>query len=432
VAPVAVELAGRLSGGSPEPLVTADLTLVLETATRALQQGRAGEVLAALDRLWSDSLASDSPWYLRAAALEVLGRSADAEMVLRSAIAKLPRSAALLYLLGVHASARLQPDAALVASSHALRVHPDEPLLLVQHAALMRARDDSAAADTLLQRARSTAPQLPVDQWMQALSSLCGPTAHTARARTPSLTPVHVPALDATRDGSVDIADDPEAKSLLSRTVQLETSARALAPRVMAAPCTAEALTLLRTAVSLARSGRSAELHTLLSRLADAGDAVMRERGAQPGTRLPQTPTHLRRITPVHVAQITPPHPHRVTPSATSRLTPSGSNAPGTASADVDVAVRFGLALLDPPADAALRATRGRVRATPIATNFVPGMFGTTPPAVAPPAAVATLLAWPALVLAGGVILAAVVPPLRVPGVVLAVAGLVMLARRSR
>lgn len=164
-APIA--LAGRLENGHVLPDATA-LALSLETATRSLLNGRPEQVLADLDAVWSNQLTTDSPWYLRAAALQLLGRGGDAEQVLRDAIARLPRSAAMLYLLGVHAAAKNQPEAARLASDHALALHPNEPLLLLQRAALLHPE----AAASLLRQVQTMAPSLPSDQWLAALSGL--------------------------------------------------------------------------------------------------------------------------------------------------------------------------------------------------------------------------------------------------------------------
>jgi tetratricopeptide (TPR) repeat protein len=266
--PVPVTLAGRLAAAELGDLVsTANVEMTLEAATRALQHGRADDVLGILDPIWRDDVASDSPWYLRAAALEVLGRTSDAESILRDAIARLPRSAALLYLLGVHAAARGQGDAALVASAHALQVHPEEPLLLVQRAALRRAAGAHDDADALIARARWAAPDLPVDRWLELL---------------------------------------------------------------------------------------------------------------------------------------------------TERAMPASA--------------QFGLTLLEPTASAAARITRGHVRATPLGATYI---ASSQTHLRAVQRAQSRAVAWPALLLGGGVILAAMVPPLRAAGVALAVAGLIALARSS-
>jgi tetratricopeptide (TPR) repeat protein len=166
-----ITLAGRLDAGGQLPEATA-LALALEQATRAMGAGRADLVLSVLDPVWSDRLGSDSPWYLRTAALELLGRTSDAEQVMREAIARLPRSAAMLYLLGVHSTARGQLDAARLANDHALTLHPSEPLLLLQRAALMQASESATSLASLLEQVCTLAPTLPIAQWFTTLASL--------------------------------------------------------------------------------------------------------------------------------------------------------------------------------------------------------------------------------------------------------------------
>jgi hypothetical protein len=165
-----ITLAGRLDAGDLLPDVT-HLALALEAATRALQHGRADEVLAHLDAVWSQQLASDSPWYLRAAALELLGRVGDAEQVLRDAIARLPRSAAMLYLLGVHAAVTGQHDAAKLANDHALALHPTEPLLWAQRVALAQRDEPADTVHTLRSRLLSLTPADTAEQWVSTLTT---------------------------------------------------------------------------------------------------------------------------------------------------------------------------------------------------------------------------------------------------------------------
>ena len=175
-----ISLGGRLESGHPLPDTT-QLALALEAATRALQNGRGDAVLSELDAIWSSQLASDSPWYLRTGALQLLGRTTDAEQVLRDAIARLPRSAAILYLLGVHTAHRGQYEAARLASDHALAMHPTEPLLWLQRAALARASGSPAIAAEILARVQTENPGFAAAHWLSQLSRL-----GEQRGRTPT------------------------------------------------------------------------------------------------------------------------------------------------------------------------------------------------------------------------------------------------------
>ena len=199
-----ISLAGRLEHGDTVPETT-DLAMALESATRAMQKGRPDLVLSDLDRVWSDSLASDSPWYLRGAALQLLGRTSDSEQVLRNAVERLPRSAAILYLLGVHTSNRAHLDAAKIASDHAVALHPNEPLLWLQRAALAFRSGQTETAAALTAHAETLEPAFPVPQWLETLIALTEREAPAAGQRaTPviqravgRLTPASLPALDA-------------------------------------------------------------------------------------------------------------------------------------------------------------------------------------------------------------------------------------------
>ena len=176
-----ISLGGRLDTGDVLAETTR-LAMALEAATRALQNCRPEQVLSELDAIWSNHLSADSPWYLRTAALQLLGRMTDAEQVMRDAIERLPRSAALLYLLGVHTSFRGHPDAARLANDHALALHPTEPLLWLQRAALAAQFGMPDTAANILEQVRTLEPAYPATQWLATLIRLGGTAT---RAPTP-------------------------------------------------------------------------------------------------------------------------------------------------------------------------------------------------------------------------------------------------------
>ncbi len=195
-----ISLAGRLEAGDVLPETT-QLALALESATRALQHSRPDLVLSELDAVWSNQLAADSPWYLRAAALQLLGRTSDAEQVLRDAIAHLPRSAAMLYLLGVHTSQRGQTDAARLANDHALALHPTEPLLWLQRAALAQRSAAHETAMEILGHVQSMEPSFPASHWLATLARLGDPVLHrgtpVVQRAIPRLTPSPIPVIES-------------------------------------------------------------------------------------------------------------------------------------------------------------------------------------------------------------------------------------------
>lgn len=213
-----ITLAGRLDVGDTLPDTTR-LALALESATRALLHGRADQILSELDGVWSQQLAVDSPWYLRTAALQLLGRTSDAEQVLRDAIARLPRSAAMLYLLGVHTAHRGQYDAARLANDHALALHPTEPLLWLQRAALAEADAMHGTAEAMLQQVLKLDPSLPARQWLATLTRLGArasrATAHAAERPMARLTPSSVTAINTA------VADAPQPASLSPGELEL-------------------------------------------------------------------------------------------------------------------------------------------------------------------------------------------------------------------
>ena len=218
-----ITLGGRLQQGDRLPDTT-KLALALEAATRAMQSGRADVVLTELDAVWSNQLASDSPWYLRTAALQLLGRMSDAEQVMRDAIAKLPRSAAILYLLGVHTANRGQVDAARVANDHALSLHPTEPLLWLQRAALVQLSGRQAAVAEILAHVQTLEPSFPASHWLVTLGRLGErsgrPTPAVQRAIS-QLTPASVPVIhDDLRSTPLSTPAVPTAASLLETAVR--------------------------------------------------------------------------------------------------------------------------------------------------------------------------------------------------------------------
>jgi len=218
-----ISLAGWLEQGDVLPDTT-KLALALESATRALQSGRPGAVLAELDAVWSHQLAADSPWYLRIGALQLLGRTVDAEQVLRDAVSRLPRSAAILYLLGVHIMHRGQVEAAKLANDHALALHPTEPLLWLQRAALAKQNGLPDLAASTMQHAQTLAPTFPANDWLSMLVRLGEP-----RGRTPTptyqraigrLTPSTLPAIEEQGGGRAFTAQASAQTSLPATPLQ--------------------------------------------------------------------------------------------------------------------------------------------------------------------------------------------------------------------
>lgn len=267
-----ISLAGRLEQGDLLPETT-KLAVALESATRALQNGRPDLVLAELDAVWSNQLAADSPWYLRTGALQVLGRMDDAESVIRDAIARLPRSAALLYLLSVHTAHRGQADAARLANDHALALHPTEPLLWLQRAALTQASGMAETAAAILEHVQQLEPGFPAAPWLSTLSRLGQP-----RGRTP--TPTMQRAVLRLTPGSLTAMPDHTAS----------TQNMALPPTHVLESAIRYGLTLLESPTQSARA------------------ATMDTRGINASSELADALAALGRVAaPVQPAPVTPP-----------------------------------------------------------------------------------------------------------------------------
>jgi hypothetical protein len=382
-----ITLAGRLTPAAPLPELT-ELALALETATRALQSGRPDQVLAALDRVWTDQHTVESPWYLRTAALELLGRPADAEQMIRDAIARLPRSAAMLYMLGVHMAQQGQPQAARIASDHALALHPTEPLLWVQRAALALRAGDAAQVDAIVQRLMASDPQVPAREWIRVLAQL-------GAARVPRSTPLSTP-----------VTPPPASPQTPQRT-----PTPAHTPALPAARLPTPASTAIVRQL-LARTDRTDEPAALTTR---TGTPVT-QRSVRHGT--PATPQRA----------IGSGTPARGVPAITEQ---AAQTEP--ASTPLDAALRYGLTLLPSPTtsaraaqtvpspdDAAVRYGRGRTPTPPVTGVIPPQSAAAVRPGGVLP-----------LVLALALVLAIIAPPLRIVACLIGGGALIALAVRT-
>ncbi len=264
-------LAGRLELGDVLPETT-QLAVALESATRALQNGRPDQVLSVLDAVWSDQLDADSPWYLRAAALELLGRTSDVEQVLRDAITRLPRSAAMLYLLGLHTMQRGQPDAARLANDHALALHPLEPLLWLQRAALATRSPLPESPAGILDHVESMEPGYPAARWFATLAQL---GSMRIRTGTPSASrPIELLTAGSPTQSAEPEASGDEGAPLFSTSV-LESALR-------------YGLTLLDSPVHSARNATLAA--SQLDAAREAGDDYAAMVSSRPSTPVQPRP----------------------------------------------------------------------------------------------------------------------------------------------
>jgi Flp pilus assembly protein TadD len=134
------------------------LQVALEEARQGIVRNEPHRALEALDRVWTDDLIDEEPWYLRGGALGLLGRTADAEEIVRTGLARRPTSVALHLL---NAIVRLDVSSlteAQTSLTRALSIRPDEPLLLAQLAVVAHRQGRTADAQMLIARAAQINP----------------------------------------------------------------------------------------------------------------------------------------------------------------------------------------------------------------------------------------------------------------------------------
>ena len=122
---------------------TTGLRTAVNEARRALSRGLPVDVLAALDAVSKDSTRrTEDAWYLRAAALLMLGLPGESERVALSGARSFSGSVALPFVQSLARLALDDATGARTALEVALQRSPSEPLLLVQHA-VISAREGS-------------------------------------------------------------------------------------------------------------------------------------------------------------------------------------------------------------------------------------------------------------------------------------------------
>ena len=150
-----VDLAALLGGGADALVMrehpsTVALATVLERARASLVRGDAGDALAALDDAWEGAMRTESGWYLRSAALTLLGLPGEAERVLQQALVPRGGSVALLFLQSIVRSALGDTAGARESLLSAEARRPAEPALMAWRAVLTaRAGDRSGALQQL-------------------------------------------------------------------------------------------------------------------------------------------------------------------------------------------------------------------------------------------------------------------------------------------
>ncbi len=220
-----IDLAALLGGGA-DALVTRErpsavaLATVLERARASLVRGDAGDALAALDDAWEGAMRTESGWYLRSAALTVLGLPGEAERVLQQSLVPRGGSVALLFLQSVVRSALGDTAGARESLLAAEARRPAEPVLMAWRAVLTaRAGDRSGALRQI--------SEIPAGQGQSALlgwarQSIAAANADASRAVADmrwEVKPEDLQAPEMTLSGPTSQASVPSAASVATSPV---------------------------------------------------------------------------------------------------------------------------------------------------------------------------------------------------------------------
>ncbi len=139
-----------------EPVSAVVMASALERARVSLVRGDAGDALAALDEAQDGAMRTESGWYLRSAALTLLGLPEEAERVLQQALVLRGGSVALLFLQSIVRSVVGEMAEARESLLGAEARRPAEPALLAW-SAVLRARASGRSGDPCLDPERLAA-----------------------------------------------------------------------------------------------------------------------------------------------------------------------------------------------------------------------------------------------------------------------------------
>ena len=155
-------IAPRATTGSLE------MEVGLEQSRGALLRNVPGEALALLDGVWDGAQRTEEGWYLRAAALTVLGLPGESDRVADAGLAQRPNSLALRFMQSVARLAIGDVAGARASLQPALAQAPRDPVLAVQHALVHARFGDTRGAEKLLAMLETSSPSHPVARWGRA------------------------------------------------------------------------------------------------------------------------------------------------------------------------------------------------------------------------------------------------------------------------
>ncbi len=173
----------------------------LEQARGTLLRNHPGEALALLDGIWEGARRSEEGWYLRSAALSVLGLPVESDRVAGEGLAKWPSSLALRFFQSVARLAVGDVAGAKTVLQPALLRAPAEPVLQAQHALVQARQGDARGAEATLTRLERAWPDHPAVEWGRGALGTIVADATRQRSRT---TPTDWPSamVDSAPDGS--------------------------------------------------------------------------------------------------------------------------------------------------------------------------------------------------------------------------------------
>ena len=231
-----------------EPTGVVALEVGLEQARGALLRNRPGDALMTLDPIWDTARGTEEGWYLRSAALMVIGLPGECERVANEGLVARPASLALRFLQSLVRMSLGDLAGARFVLQLALQRAPTDPLLLVQQALIQAKQGDSRPADALFGRV-ATDSEHPALTWGRETLRTMVADATRLRSRPVSLDqPDARPNIGAgTRQALPTVPDNIVADRIVTdRTGADRTGALSNAPTGSRVPIDLAALVLER------------------------------------------------------------------------------------------------------------------------------------------------------------------------------------------
>lgn len=185
-----------------------EVAMGLEQARSSLLKMAPADALAALDSIWNDAYSTEEGWYLRAGALTALGLPGEADRVADQGLSGRPGSLALRYMQGLSRSVIGDWHGAKAASTAAIEMAPDDPLLRLQNAVIQAATGHRDRARELVLSVSRQYSGHPAIDWAKAMIS----TLSANRTRESALRTAKIPSGEyAVVDGETPQAPVPSA-----------------------------------------------------------------------------------------------------------------------------------------------------------------------------------------------------------------------------